>query len=199
VELNVDRKTPLQVFSRKLVRVKYIQHIQNDLKTLDANKLDQKILYLNQTYILHLVAYWQDFVETLAQRGFEELIEDTEENVLNSVLKINLDNRLKRFNTPNRENIDLLFNEILGIKKITNIWNWGGMNRNVATKKLKDILNCRHQISHTGMTTSKLNYDFNFKAMEFIFNLAAALEFGVFKFVNISKGKNWEHVFVPPK
>jgi hypothetical protein len=47
-------KTPAQIFSRHLVRIKLIQEIQHDLD--GVRDADQKIRFLSQSYILHLVA-----------------------------------------------------------------------------------------------------------------------------------------------
>lgn len=170
------KKTPLQLFSKKLVKLKYIQHIQYDLKKSDVKKLEYKIKYLNQTYIFHLIANWQDFIETLVEDKFNTIQSSQKVHKLNSVLTNNLENKLKRFNTPNIENIDLLFKDVLGITKITDCFNKNDMTRKFAKKSLDRILKMRHQIAHTGSTNNVINYESNFKDMNFIFQLATLLQ-----------------------
>lgn len=44
-------KTPSQIFSKKLVSIKYIQHIQTDLHKCQASKIETKVSYINQSYV----------------------------------------------------------------------------------------------------------------------------------------------------
>ncbi|MCJ8321800.1 MAG: HEPN domain-containing protein [Colwellia sp.] len=175
------RKSSLQLFSRQLVRLKYVQHIQNDLDKENTHKFSHKINYLNQTYVFHLVAYWQDFIESLVKRKFSDIKSGSGEHVLDDVLNLHVDNQLKRFNTPNTENIDQLFKDTLGLIKITNSWETAEFSKSEAKKYLEQILNSRHQIAHKGSTSKELSYASNFDDMNFIFKLAVLLQSAVDK------------------
>jgi hypothetical protein len=170
------RKSPLQLFSRQLVRLKYVQHIQNDLDKETTRKFSDKIDYLNQTYIFHLVAYWQVFIESLVNRKLADITTESGQHVLDDVLKSHVENQLKRFNTPNTENIDQLFKATLGLNKITNCWNTDDFSKKEANDRLNKILNSRHQIAHTGSTSKYLTYESNFEDMNFIYELATLLQ-----------------------
>ncbi|EJB0393806.1 hypothetical protein MUJ57_001522 [Vibrio parahaemolyticus] len=170
------RKSPLQMFSRQLVRLKYVQHIQNDLDIETTRKLDSKIRYLNQTYVFHLVAHWQDFVESLVRRKFTDIKSDSGSHPLDNLLTQNVENKLKRFNTPNTKNIDQLLKDTLGLTTVTTCWDTEDFSRVQAKERLDDILLSRHQIAHKGLTSRELSYESNFEDMEFIFQLATLLQ-----------------------
>lgn len=169
-------RSPLQYFSRQLVRLKYVQHIQNDLDKDNTHKFSSKINYLNQTYVFHLVAYWQGFIETLVRRKFTDVKSENGEHVLDDVLTKHVENQLKRFNTPNAENIDQLIKDTLGLSKVTNCWKTDDFSKAEAKKRLDQILNSRHQIAHEGKTSKELSYASNFDDMNFIFELATLLQ-----------------------
>ncbi|GLR05015.1 hypothetical protein GCM10007906_26030 [Vibrio hyugaensis] len=170
------RKSPLQMFSRQLVRLKYVQHIQNDLDIETTHKFNSKIRYLNQTYVFHLVAYWQDFVESLVRRKLADITPDCGADPLDDSLPQNVENKLRWFNTPNTKNIDQLLKDTLGLTEATTCWNSEGLSRDEAKERLDGILLSRHQIAHTGVTSKKLSYESNFGDMEFIFQLATHLQ-----------------------
>lgn len=170
------RKSPLQMFSRQLVRLKYVQHIQGDLDIEVTRKFDNKIRYLNQMYVFHLVAYWQDFVESLVRRKLADISSDCGTEPFDNILTPNVENKLRRFNTPNTKNIDQLLKDTLGLTKVTTCWNSEGLSRDEAKKRLDEILLSRHQIAHKGLTSRKLSYKSNFEDMEFIFQLATHLQ-----------------------
>src|SRR5689334_18808330 len=65
------KKTPAMVFGRHLARIRLIGDIQGDLGSVQH--AEQKIHFLNQSYILHLVAEWQIFCEELVWYGFNGL------------------------------------------------------------------------------------------------------------------------------
>lgn len=181
MELNL-KKSPLQLFSKQLVHLKYVQHIQDDLDKNNVSKFETKINYLNQSYIFHLTAYWQVFIESLVKDKFENIKSNSCKNPFDNVLNVHIENKLKKFNTPNANNIDTLLKDTLGINNVTDCWNTDKFNRAQAIESLKKILNSRHEIAHTGRTSKELNYKSNFEDMSFIFELATLLQESVDKY-----------------
>ena len=170
-------RTPAMQFSRRMVSIKFIQHIQDDLNGMkDASKLPVKIAYLNQAYILHLVAYWQVFVEDLARYGFSILEKKTPDGPFVAIAKARLDHRLKKFNTPSKANIDELFSETLGIDRITKSWSEKIQPNNLGADTLKRVLDARHEIAHTGSADTALAYASNYTEMETLVELARVAE-----------------------
>lgn len=182
MKIKLKDKSPAQLFSKQLVSLKYVQHIQNDLKKNDIKKINLKNNYLNQSYIFHLIAYWQTFIERLLLEKVNKMQLEFNDKELLELIILNVKNKLKKFNTPNTENIDSLFKETLGIEKVTSSWNTTSLTRTIARKELKEILNIRHKIAHTGYSETKLDYSLNFEKMKFIFNLASILEEYVLKY-----------------
>jgi len=169
-------KTPVQLFSKQLVHIKYIQYIQIDLIKCKANTLEQKIEYLNHTYIIHLVASWQTFIEQLVKFGFEKICTNNLNFQLKEIARARVNDALTRFRNPNSEMIDKLFYEALNIKKISNNWHWKDMTRDKAIQIVNKLLNIRHQIAHTGKTSSHLSLESNFDIMKNIFHIACITE-----------------------
>lgn len=192
------RKSSLQHFSRRLVSLKYIQFIQEDLKSAKVNKLQKKIGFLNQSYLFHLVASWQSFVESLVREGLEDMLKLNEKPLLDEVLKITTEEKLRRFNTPNAKNIDRLFKEALGIEKITDVWNWEGSSREQSANLLSNILVRRHEIAHVGVSQEALDYESNFEKMRLIYDLAAALQFALKNHLKGLEGISCDEQFIPP-
>lgn len=181
--INLDKK-PLQIFSRGLSNIKYIQLIQNDLNTIDEiDRLDHKKYYLNQAYIIHLVSQWQVFIEDLIEYGLNELLIKSNKNnsmgVFVHAIKKNYDQQIKRFNTPNLSNIDNLFEDTLGIQDITDKFQWDNMTRVKAAQILDDVLKLRHKIAHTGVSDVILDAEKNYKYMKHLYNLAYILQYTV--------------------
>src|SRR5260370_1066850 len=92
-------KTPSQLFSKNLVRIKYIQDIQTDLTKCEAAKLPLKIQFLNQAYVFQLIAFWQVFVEELAEYGFRKIEAVENSGSFRDIARAKLDESLKKFNT----------------------------------------------------------------------------------------------------
>jgi hypothetical protein len=175
IVLNLE-KTPSQLFSKNLVRIKYIQHIQLDLTKSKVAKLETKNIFLNQSYILQLVAYWQVFIEELAVFGFRKVEQSEHLGLFHDMAKIKLDESIKKFNTPNRANIDRLFKEALGIVNISKYWFSETLSLDFATATLDELLTSRHQIAHKGCTSIKLSCESNFQKMEILMQIADLTE-----------------------
>ena len=172
LQLSLEKK-PSQHFSKKLARITHIQNIQADLRACDVDHLNQKIGYLNQTYIIHLVALWQVFNEDLAHWGFNIL---HRRSALGSLTLESLYSAKRRFKTPNTQKIDLLFKTALNIERISESWEWDGVTRDYASALLASVLKARHEIAHLGGTASELDYDKNYAAMVTIYRMACEME-----------------------
>jgi hypothetical protein len=173
------RKSPLGSFSRSLVGLKYIQFTQHDLDKSAANKIHLKKIYLNQSYILHLVAYWQVYIESSLQDAKNELFELHAPGPYQEVVNTSLKKALKAFNTPKTQNIDQIFKEALGIEKISDSWCWDGVSR---------VLNWRHEIAHKGTVDIDLDIENNFNYMRYVYAIACCTNNAVVDFFKSELG-----------
>lgn len=165
-------RTQAQLFSKRLGRIAIIQNIAKNLDSYDVNKKRSKQNYLYQSYIVYLVAMWQTFLEDLAEESFNKLVERERSSITRGMIRNNFHTTLKKFNTPNTENINTLIEAATGIAKIANNWQWGNMTNSNAKGKLSEILNIRHQIAHTATTDKALTLQGNFEYMEHLVTLA---------------------------
>lgn len=169
-------KKPSQIFSKRLVQIKYIQLIQDDLKGNAVAKLNLKLAFMSQSYVIHLVASWQSFLEDLVEFAYAGLAKNAENSILSQLAKARVYDAVKRFNTPNHENVDKLLKETLNIAKVTNCWSWTGMSIEQAKAVVNDLLKMRHRIAHTGYTEKLPTCDENFETMSYIFRIADLTE-----------------------
>jgi hypothetical protein len=174
--IKIIAKTPAQKFSRRLVSIKYTQLIIDDLEELNKLKVDRKInlkkSYLLDAYIMNLVANWQVFIEDLLEYGLNEIAETVSSEKLKTILLITLKEKIKRFNTPNTENIDLIFNSVLAIPKITL-----KLENSVGKKVIiNEVLAIRHSIAHKGSPGKPLTVTGNFDYMNTLFGVAEELQ-----------------------
>jgi hypothetical protein len=164
-------KPPSAHFSKNLVRIKLIQLVQLDLAKCDASRLDTKIAFLNQTYVLHLIAFWEAFIEDLARYGlrsigvYEEAPGEPAATAMRLAYKA-----ISALHSPKRENIDNLFNQLFQIERVTKAW------PAAAAATLRSLIDERNSIAHTGRGKKALSYEKNFQDMEAVFQLANLTE-----------------------
>lgn len=200
MEFKIDlRKTPLMLFSKNLVRIKSIQIIQKDLEKMDINKKGYKIWFLNQTYHLHLVAYWQVYIQDQLEWIFGELTEEENSNkFVVTLLKINLSESIRAFSTPNKDNIKQLFKKNIGIPNVTESWARCGRNEHEVNNMLKNILATRNDIAHAAHSSAKLDFDINYNNMMFLYNLAYATSFSCEEYLADIRGVEFRKEFQLP-
>lgn len=56
--------------------------------------------------------------------------------------------KLKRFNTPNHDNVRRLFSEIFGIEDVARSWGYRRWPHEIYVRKLNELLRLRHEIAH---------------------------------------------------
>lgn len=64
--------------------------------------------------------------------------------------------RNRKLNTPNADNIDGLFRDAAGIEKISSGWYWSGMSAEQARDKLNSLIKLRGEVAHRGQAASSV-------------------------------------------
>jgi len=62
--------------------------------------------------------------------------------------------RNRRLNTPNADNIDFLFRDAVGIEKVSSGWYWPSMTVEQARDKLDRLIELRGEVAHRGQAAS---------------------------------------------
>lgn len=65
-----------------------------------------------------------------------------------------IEKHLHTFHTPNADNVDALFRDLFGVKKISSSWFWTGMKSENARDRLREYIKLRGDIAHR-VSTSK--------------------------------------------
>lgn len=76
-------------------------------------------------------------------------------------------------NTPRAEQIDALFESMIGLKGISSVWYWPGMSNVKAKKRLSDLITLRGSIAHRVATSKTVNKKYATDQSLFIQRLAA--------------------------
>ncbi|GHX03229.1 hypothetical protein VCSRO2_3619 [Vibrio cholerae] len=174
---NLVNKPPFFIFRKNLYRVSVVHKISDDLKANDCAQFEYKNMLLNQSYLVYMVALWQGYIENLATYYFEFVIYGESNPSILSVMKSKHDLTVKRFNTPSADGINTVFNELFGIKKISDYLDVDGVGNKETKKQLNKILNCRHEIAHTAFCKSSvLNNELLLEYRSFLLKLAVSLE-----------------------
>lgn len=175
--IKVDlRKKPSLIFSKNLKTIATIQRIEGDLSGNNVDSAANKVSFLNQAYVLYVIAFWQVFIEDSLRYGLHLIAIENQESRIQSILKKRVEIALKKFNTPKKEQIDALFMENLAITDISNCWRGIDGNHISDLEVLSKLLTTRHRIAHGGRPDRKLDTASNFRDMEKLFNLACLLE-----------------------
>lgn len=172
MKVNLE-KTPSKLFSQRLSQIKYSQLIIDDLRKCQENdvsisKMNLKTAYLLNSYVLNLTAQWQVFIENLLRYGVNGISENQMDTHVLNILKYNLERNLKKFNTPNTQNIDEIFKAVLSIDKITDNLEVEGMSLSKVKGEINKMLKIRHTIAHKGYSKTQLSIEQNFDFMELL-------------------------------
>jgi hypothetical protein len=169
-------KPPSKIFSEQLERISVIQTIQRDLQSISLSELEQKLSFLNQTYILHLVSLWQVFFEELVKYGFELIGKNREPGPYADLAAAAIEGPIHYFRTPTTDKIDGLIEETLHFPKISQCWHCEGLTRDHACSTVAEVMSIRHDIAHVGKTEKPLSYETNYAKMKVLYRIAQLTE-----------------------
>jgi hypothetical protein len=85
----------------------------------------------------------------LAGNGWQDILQRHHASVLKKYVK--------SLNTPRTDNIDELFESLLGIKNISSNWHWKRMSASSAKEKLEVLIRIRGEIAHTVYASKSIN------------------------------------------
>lgn len=169
-------------FNKNLTDIKLLLTL-NSKEIRSKHGGPQKIEILNKSAIVLATTCWEAFVEDLASNAMEfllqhvdnprvlptsvlvsasnQLIKDKDERKVwglagdgwKDVLKAYCDSTLSCLNTPSHKNIDRLFENLFGLKKLSSNWKWQGVTNHRALTRLDKLILTRGDIAH------RLNHD----------------------------------------
>lgn len=78
-------------------------------------------------------------------------------NVLKAHRQKVIDQYIGRLNTPRQTQVDNMFLELIGFKKLSSSWKWRGMPNKNAVNKLENLIKLRGEIAHRVSSSKKVN------------------------------------------
>ena len=123
----------------------------------------------------------------LAGSGWKKVLEDHQKEILQR--------HTGPFHSPMSENIDSLFQAVLGLKCVSSYWKWRGMTAVRARVRLDQLVKLRHQIAHRVHTREEIKKSTVESYTHFMHRLAASLHNAVASHLKKQTGKRiWGHV-----
>lgn len=188
-------KTPLQIFSKNLAAISHIQQIVVEIRKGDVRKASEKTRYLLSSYIVFLISSWEAFIENSISYNVAKIKNNPQ--LLEKILEtINMkhftlseyieytEKLISRFHTPTPKKIDELAKSILGIRKLSDHWQFNTMTTKAVSEKMLDIYRIRGALAHTGYTKCELTFEENYNYMEFLLCTAQQTEVGLKKYTD---------------
>lgn len=83
-----------------------------------------------------------------------------------------IENWIGPLNTPNHKRVDDMFECLIGLKNLSNQWQWRGISADDAKKKLDHYLDLRGQIAHRNSAKQTITTSSVHEYTEFIYRLA---------------------------
>ena len=164
--------------SKKLVE--YLLRIHEEIGGDERGKRAKSLSALNMSAMVLITACWESYLKTLLSDTFKSLLDSSDspekfskilKKAISDEIKKNKDDRyvwkltgdgwkdifkkevkekLDKFNTPSGINVNKLFEQILGLKNLSECWSWQNMSREnrKAVKELDRYLLIRNKIAH---------------------------------------------------
>ncbi|HTK81873.1 MAG TPA: HEPN domain-containing protein [Bacteroidota bacterium] len=129
----------------------------------------------------------------LAGDGWLSILKDHKERIFEKYLY--------RFSSPNPDNIDNLFEDLLGIKSMSSYWHWPRMSSENARANLTKLIKLRGSIAHRVVASAKVYKPMVWDYLIFLNRLAVATHNTVATHIRTLLGKSpWiSYVYRPPK
>lgn len=102
---------------------------------------------LNRAAVVMSVSAWESYVEELMRESVQAL-QPTLPIGTWQVVDAYVNGLLRSFHTPNRENVERLIRNCLGLADIQGAWAWRNCTSVQAVQRLTDAMTYRHQIAH---------------------------------------------------
>jgi|SRR5665213_739719 len=146
-------------FENKLKDVHALLDIHGDISGSRRGRREAKLRVLHKASIALLVAAWETYIESLLEEGVlfisGSALSGTEAEVhydeLQLLIKENVQQAVRRLNTANAENVQVLFRNCFGIEDIRESWGRTGLDWKKAYLALNQLLRERHSIVHGAM------------------------------------------------
>jgi len=164
--------TPLQHFSKRLAELAALNEVPSDLAEAGVGKEWVKSRLVYASYVFMLVALWQAFWERIAVESFEASAGRHADPESRDAQRMQLEEALKRFNTPSALNIDRLVRLSTGIVHVSNAWVLPDVSNAEIRRRLDAILHTRHRIAHTEIREGTFSREANLDRMKLLNALA---------------------------
>lgn len=130
---------------------------------------------------------------SLDQREVWKLAGDGWKKVLKNYKQQLFKRHITTLNTPKPDQIDALFENLIGLKKLSARWHWRGISAGDARKKLVKIVELRGNVAHRVATSSKVHKSHVVDSMKFFYCLAVISSNRVRAYINARTGKKpWQ-------
>jgi hypothetical protein len=103
---------------------------------------------LNRAAVVICVSAWEAFVEELVRESLEAIRPPAPPMGTWPALNASVRGAIGRFNTPNTDQIRILFSDAIGLQDIQNHWTWPNCSPAQARARLQRAMDYRHAVAH---------------------------------------------------
>ena len=107
-----------------------------------------RVLVLNRGVVITCISAWESYIEELIRESLNLLRPPIPPLGVWPALNASVRGQLGQFNTPNAENIRILFSDSIGLQDVQDHWTWQNCTSTQAIQRLADAMRLRHQTAH---------------------------------------------------
>ncbi|WP_459557283.1 HEPN domain-containing protein [Lacunimicrobium album] len=107
-----------------------------------------KLASINRAIVVICISAWESYIEELVRESMTAIAPTGPTQQVWTSLNTYVTFRLKKFNTPNKNNVKTLLFESIGIQDIHTLWSWQKCSSPQAVKRLDEAMELRHKIAH---------------------------------------------------
>ncbi len=142
---------PSNAFSSHLLKLledaEELEDAHSKLKTGNVGR-QHGLGSVNRAAVIMCVSAWEAYVEELVRESLEAIRPAGPAMGVWPSLNATVRGQLGRFNTPNAEQVRLLFSDSIGLSDVRLAWNWRNCPSQRAMERLGEVMTLRHQIAH---------------------------------------------------
>ena len=173
-------KLPSSILLKSTRRLTLVADISNEIDKIENKRIyEYKVYMLTGFYIVNLISIWQVFIENLVNYGCKLIERNSNSRAEKLLYRISCENAktaIKKFNTPNKQSINLIFYHCFSIEEITKCWKENDGSFMKEYNSLTLTLQERHRFSHTGRHNGNISLDKTQEISRHLFYLSVLIE-----------------------
>jgi hypothetical protein len=134
---------------------------------------------LNRAAVVLIVSAWESYIEELMRESLHALLPAAGPVGNWPAMSAYVHGLLARFHVPDKENVDRLVQNCLGLANVSAFWGWQNCTSSQAITRLAEALKHRHEIAHGVNPRPRILYAYASSLRILVLNLARCTDSAV--------------------